>query len=459
MPFQNFPYTNFQNLNLDWILKKVKEAVEQVDGAYEAAETALTAANSVQGIANQANATAAGASAAATNAVNTANAAETKANTAISNAESAINTANGAVTTANGASAQANSAYQNSVTAMSSASEAISRATSAENTASQALATVATKNTKIFMTGLGTSFSDTQGATLTRAQILSKLTAGDNLYFVKTDTKEIYNLFAADTNFFSIYHIQHDANNATNLYIITVPESGTVNVYNYPFPSGGSGGDGIYVINANYTSNYFTFDKTASQIETAIGNGLLPVVVYQGGNGQYQLFSIADYNFDGEDTYIDFFRNYRYSGSNYCDVLHFVNSESKAYKYTQNIGASANAVLYTTQSLTDSQKTQARINIGASTETIRETVAGTSATLDAEVDTMYLCGTMTALTIDTFPPTGEFTVVFTSGSTATTLTVPNTLHMPDGFTVEANKRYEINVLDGYACAQGWSVSA
>ena len=116
------------------------------------------------------------------------------------------------------------------------------------------------------------------------------------------------------------------------------------------------------------------------------------------------------------------------------------------------------SVQYVAQTLTDSQKAQARINIGASAEAIRETVSGATATLDAEVDTLYLCGTMTALTIDTFPPTGIFSVVFTSGSTATTLTVPNTLIMPNGFTVEANKRYEINILDGYAVVAEWGVN-
>jgi hypothetical protein len=31
--------------------------------------------------------------------------------------------------------------------------------------------------------------------------------------------------------------------------------------------------------------------------------------------------------------------------------------------------------------------------------------------------------------------------------------------MPDGFSVEANKRYEINVLDGYAAVGAWAVGA
>lgn len=121
-------------------------------------------------------------------------------------------------------------------------------------------------------------------------------------------------------------------------------------------------------------------------------------------------------------------------------------------------GGSDDAVLYTTQSLTDPQKAQARTNIGAEGVVVRETVSGATATIDAEVNTLYLCGEMTALTIDTFPATGIFSFAFTSGSTATVLTVPQTLIMPDSFAVEANKRYEVNVMDGYAVVDAWAVS-
>lgn len=47
---------------------------------------------------------------------------------------------------------------------------------------------------------------------------------------------------------------------------------------------------------------------------------------------------------------------------------------------------------------------------------------------------------------------------FVSGSTAPTVTIPASVTMPDGWTVEASKRYEIDILDGYAVAQGWGVS-
>lgn len=121
-------------------------------------------------------------------------------------------------------------------------------------------------------------------------------------------------------------------------------------------------------------------------------------------------------------------------------------------------GGSSNAVLYTAQSLTDSQKAQARANIGAASE-VRETVSGTSVNLDPEIGYRYVCGELTALTVTSSPSTGGWSVRFTSGSTATVLTMPNTVVMPDGFDVEANAVYEINVLDDYALVASWPVAS
>ncbi len=89
----------------------------------------------------------------------------------------------------------------------------------------------------------------------------------------------------------------------------------------------------------------------------------------------------------------------------------------------------------------------------------RVTVSGTTPTIAAADNTIYKCGEVSTLEITSFPASGIFSVIFESGSTATTLTVPQTLVMPDSFAVEANKRYEISVMDGYATAQGWAVSA
>ena len=86
-------------------------------------------------------------------------------------------------------------------------------------------------------------------------------------------------------------------------------------------------------------------------------------------------------------------------------------------------------------------------------------LSSTSITLAASANAVYNYGELTSLTVSSFPASGEFSIVFVSGSTETVLTVPQTLIMPDGFAVEASTRYEINVKNGYAVVAGWAVSA
>lgn len=82
--------------------------------------------------------------------------------------------------------------------------------------------------------------------------------------------------------------------------------------------------------------------------------------------------------------------------------------------------------------------------------------------LAAQADTIYkyTASAVTALTISSFPSSGDFSVSFTSGSTATVLTLPQTLEdrMPSDFAVAANTRYEINVSDGWPLVASWAVS-
>lgn len=87
---------------------------------------------------------------------------------------------------------------------------------------------------------------------------------------------------------------------------------------------------------------------------------------------------------------------------------------------------------------------------------VSKTASDTSQTL-AE-DTFYIWPTMSSLTI-TCPATGgPYAFRFGSGSTATTLTMTG-ITMPDSFTVEADRVYEINVLEGYGVATSWAVSS
>ena len=89
-----------------------------------------------------------------------------------------------------------------------------------------------------------------------------------------------------------------------------------------------------------------------------------------------------------------------------------------------------------------------------------ETVTGAAPTIAAADNHIYKCGEVTSLTI-TGGTTGEYIVVFTSGATPTVLNLPQALDdmMPDGFSVEANTKYEINVLDGWPFVGKKAVSA
>lgn len=117
----------------------------------------------------------------------------------------------------------------------------------------------------------------------------------------------------------------------------------------------------------------------------------------------------------------------------------------------------AAAVTTAIGNMTATQKTNTRTNLVVDKSATVETISGTTATIAASANTIYNCGELTALTISSVPASGAFTVIFTSGSTATVFTEPSGMTMPDGFSVEANKRYEINVSDGYAVVASWPV--
>lgn len=80
---------------------------------------------------------------------------------------------------------------------------------------------------------------------------------------------------------------------------------------------------------------------------------------------------------------------------------------------------------------------------------IEETVEEAVAEITPANNTIYKCGELTSLTITNPPATGKYSIIFFSGATATVVTGI------DNFTVEANKRYRIDVYDGYATFDSW----
>ena len=131
-------------------------------------------------------------------------------------------------------------------------------------------------------------------------------------------------------------------------------------------------------------------------------------------------------------------------------------------------GVTAAAVLAALENMSEEQAAAALEAIGGAPEsaldgyepkaTVTE-VTGAAPTIRAAANTVYNCGTLTSLTVDTFPQTGAWSIVFTSGSTATTTSFPANILGLDSFAAEANTMYEINVLDGRAVVGSWAVSA
>ncbi len=87
---------------------------------------------------------------------------------------------------------------------------------------------------------------------------------------------------------------------------------------------------------------------------------------------------------------------------------------------------------------------------------VTEQVSGSTPTIIAENNHLYICGEVT--TLDFTPSaTGICEVVFESGITPTVLTLPNTVKMPEWFSIEPNTTYEISILNGvYGAVMIWN---
>ena len=454
MPFQNFPYTNFQNLNLDWILKKVKEMETVAEDTQELADSVDQRFNTYDD-------------------------ALTNMNADIVDIENDI--ANGryvpASTDQTGkylkATEQNSYEWDDVFQIPDPANEENGKVLTVLSGVAQWATMGGVGGTKIYYYNANnqTPFNynifdiiEEIGIAAILPIVTDSLSNnGAKLYFPVFWNTE---WTAGDTNPKLIFASIHEDRTAIDILSMAQPVHNgtpTVTVYTIPCmpssavsdsgkvltvgsngspawqtPSGGSAGIETAVYGTTPASDIYTWFNAGKSVRCVYGNNIYWLVQCFQSSGTYTAYFVAPIA-DGLTT----------------KIYYLAVSNTTWTNASVNIG---DVVHYSAQSLTEPQKAQARTNIGASAETDRETLSGTTATIDAEVDTLYLCGTMTALTIDTFPTIGIFSVVFTSGSTATTLTVPNTLHMPDRFTVEANKRYEINVLDGYAVVAEWGVN-
>ena len=86
------------------------------------------------------------------------------------------------------------------------------------------------------------------------------------------------------------------------------------------------------------------------------------------------------------------------------------------------------------------------------------TGSGTSVTLDP--NKFYVFGEVTELDVSfaagTVGQVNEYHFSFVSGATAAVLSLPVDVIMPDSFSVEANKTYEISVINNKGLSVSWT---
>ena len=151
-----------------------------------------------------------------------------------------------------------------------------------------------------------------------------------------------------------------------------------------------------------------------------------------------------------------------YQGYNLDELVETVNEVSEAVNGVINMTVSSQTLPQgASATVTKTEDEDGIINLDfglplASGEVQVVNVSGSNPSITAEYNKRYVCGEVSTLTI-TPASQGCTDVVFTSGTTPTVLSLPNTVKMPSWFSVEASKTYEINILDGvYGAVMSWT---
>lgn len=94
---------------------------------------------------------------------------------------------------------------------------------------------------------------------------------------------------------------------------------------------------------------------------------------------------------------------------------------------------------------------------GGSSGTVRVEKGSTDTTVELEPNKLYVFPEMESLTYTIGEGTGEIHFIFKSGATATRVVHPAGVNI-GSFTVDANKIYEVSILEGLLTSQSWAVS-
>lgn len=213
--FENFPYTNFHNLNLDWIIKVLKNAVSELEEIQTNWESVRDTANTAKTTADAAAVKAENARTTANGAMTKADSAETKAKNADANADLAVVQSSAAQDTATSAEAAANEAKETAARAENTAGTAQATANAAKTTADgvDGKATTALTNSQNAVTTANAAKTTAEGLD---AQVKAAQSAADAAYDIaeeadKTATSADSKVDALTTTVNSVGKTANDA--------------------------------------------------------------------------------------------------------------------------------------------------------------------------------------------------------------------------------------------------------
>lgn len=105
--------------------------------------------------------------------------------------------------------------------------------------------------------------------------------------------------------------------------------------------------------------------------------------------------------------------------------------------------------------LATGQKVVGTSSGGGTTEVTISTSGAVTQELQPDTVYHFTSTALTSLTITLAQSTGQYHFDFISPATAVVLTLPSGVEMPPTFGVEANTKYEIDIVDSYGVAAEW----
>lgn len=197
-------------------------------------------------------------------------------------------------------------------------------------------------------------------------------------------------------------------------------------------------------------SGFLTTAVTSFNGNTGAVTYTAPVTSVNGNTGAVTLTASDVGALSSSTTFVSSF-NSQTGAVTYTAPVTSVNTKTGAVSLSaSDVGALPST--YTAPVTSVNTRTGAVTGLAEAWTIENKTSADTSVTL--QTGKFYVFPEMSTLSV-TVTATGMYAFRFTSGSTATTLTVTGAT-MPDSFTVEASKVYEVNVYQGYAVVQSWS---